>query len=273
MKKRDSIILLFAIITIVIGYISFINLETPSKSEIKVLANQDIKKSVAKAVASQNIVVDAASKEDKKEVAAKVVATTPVKKSAAVKAAALTPAPSVSNSGLKYIPDIRTSPGSSQQVIVVLANSYGTYQAQFVAYEKVNETWQVVDSGRAVLGLNGFSDNRKEGDKTTPSGRYGFPFLFGLGSNPGFSMPYRVAGVGDYWASNTNLEEYNVWLHYDGPDPDTRLHDYEALWKQPLYKYAAVIDFNYGAGKIMGKGSGIFLHIAPYSGRGMSPSV
>ncbi|WP_461207476.1 peptidoglycan-binding protein [Clostridium sp. DL1XJH146] len=165
------------------------------------------------------------------------------------------------NNTLASIPDINTNPGNSEQVLVVLADSYGTLQSTYTAYEKVSGNWKVVYSGKSVVGKNGFNDNRTQGDKTTPTGKYGFPFMFGTASNPGVKFTYKVATTGDYWASNTILEEYNIWLHYDGDDPVERMYDFESLWKQPLYKYAAVIDFNYYGNKQLGKGSGIFLHL------------
>ena len=51
------------------------------------------------------------------------------------------------------------------------------------------------------------------------------------------------------------------------------VNNYESLWLEPLYKYAAVIDFNYGANKILGKGSGIFFHIAPPGGGGTAGCI
>ncbi|MBC8060575.1 MAG: peptidoglycan-binding protein [Clostridiaceae bacterium] len=170
--------------------------------------------------------------------------------------------------GFTSIPDIKTSPGEAQQVIVILASSYGTINAALKTYEKVNGLWQLTCSGSAVTGINGFSDNRHEGDLTSPTGKYGIPFLFGIANNPGVKLTYKKVQVGDYWVSNKIISEYNVWMHYEGTDAKARLYDYESLWENPLYKYAAVIDFNYGASKVLGKGSGIFLHIAPYKGGG-----
>lgn len=168
---------------------------------------------------------------------------------------------------------VNTDIGDSEQALVVLADEYGTYKTTYAAYEKINGKWTVISSGNSVIGKCGFSDNRTEGDMTTPTGKYGFPFMFGTASNPGVKYEYRLVTEGDYWVSNTILSEYNVWMHYTGSDPEARLHDYEELWKQPLYKYAAVIDFNYYSNKQMGKGSGIFLHIAPYSGLGTAGCV
>lgn len=171
------------------------------------------------------------------------------------------------------IPNIKTDPGDAQQVIVVLATSYGTISATFKNYEKVSGIWQLINSGGAVVGKAGFRDNRHEGDMSTPTGKYGISFMFGNADNPGVKFTYKKVQVGDYWVSNKIIEEYNVWMHYDGTDADARFYDYEALWEQPLYKYAAVIDFNYGPDRVLGKGSGIFLHIAPYSGGGTAGCV
>ncbi|HEY5560417.1 MAG TPA: peptidoglycan-binding protein [Clostridiaceae bacterium] len=165
----------------------------------------------------------------------------------------------------KSIPDILTSADGSNQVIVVTAADYGTYHISLKAYEKKSDTWELFDSVTGVIGKNGFSDNRKEGDLSTPTGKYSFAFLFGWADNPGFKLDFKKSEVGDYWVSNKTLSEYNVWIHYTG-NPDSRFLDYEALWKQPLFKYAAVINFNYGADKVLTKGSGIFLHIAPKNG-------
>lgn len=157
---------------------------------------------------------------------------------------------------------------------MLIANSYGTEYAQYYAYEKINGSWKEYSNGSAVIGRAGFKNNRREGDKSTPTGKYGFPFMFGRNSNPGVKFEYRKVRKNDYWVSNTNLPEYNVWMHYEGNNAVSRLKDFEKLWEQPLYNYAAVIDYNYYTGsKVMGKGSGIFLHIAPYSGRGTAGCV
>ena len=165
----------------------------------------------------------------------------------------------------KTIPGISTSVEGSKQVIVVTATNYGLYQVSLKAYEIDSGSWDLFDSVSGVIGKNGFSDNKKEGDLTTPTGKYGFAFIFGWAADPGFKMEFKKAQVGDYWVSNKTLSEYNVWMHYSG-NPDSRFYDYSALWKQPLFKYAAVINYNYSTNKVLNKGSGIFLHLAPKNG-------
>ncbi|HEY5562693.1 MAG TPA: L,D-transpeptidase family protein [Clostridiaceae bacterium] len=171
------------------------------------------------------------------------------------------------------VPGVDTSAGDSEQVIVVLTNNYGVVQGTYATYDRINGAWVLFSSGRAVVGQKGFSEDRTEGDMTTPTGKYGFPFMFGIAANPGVHLEYRQVVEGDYWVSNTILSEYNIWMHYDGTDAKVRLYDFESLWTEPLYKYAALIDYNYCSNKRMNKGSGIFFHIAPSSGNGTAGCV
>ena len=198
----------------------------------------------------------------------KMVAAKPKPAVVVTPAAVVTPSAPVSS-----LPGVSTSAGDSQQAIVVLTNSYGTVVGTYAAYNKINGAWVSVSSGRVAVGQKGFSDDRTEGDMTTPTGKYGIPFMFGSAPNPGVKFEYRQLVPGDYWESNTTLATYNIWTYYDGPDPKGALYDYEALWTEPLYKYAAVIDYNYYSNKRLKKGSGIFLHIAPPSGSGTEGCV
>ena len=83
-----------------------------------------------------------------------------------------------SSTDLTTIPNIKTSTGDAEQVIVVLADRYGTIKSTCLTYEKSNGNWHMVTQGEAVTGINGFSDNRKQGDLTSPTGKYRIPFLF-----------------------------------------------------------------------------------------------
>lgn len=167
----------------------------------------------------------------------------------------------------KFIDNLN-SVGNSTQVIIVEASSIGTFHAKASTYELIDGKWsEYMAPFSCVIGMNGFSTNRHEGDKTTPVGSYHFPFLFGWHGNPGFKFPFKAAGPCDYWVSNSSWAEYNVWMNYKG-NPKNRFEDYELLSSQPLYKYAAATDFNYNSDKIYGKGSGIFIHIAPPAGGG-----
>ncbi|OPJ61408.1 L,D-transpeptidase family protein [Clostridium oryzae] len=168
---------------------------------------------------------------------------------------------------------IKTNPDNSSQAIVVLADEYGTINAHLYAYEKSAATWSLFTDCKAIIGKAGFKDDRHEGDMSTPTGKYHFLFAFGLVDNPGLKIPYRVARENDYWAAGSTLDNYNVWKHYEGSNPEKDLGGYEKLWVEELYKYAAVIDFNYNTDKVLGKGSAIFFHIARKNSTGTAGCV
>lgn len=163
--------------------------------------------------------------------------------------------------------------GKSRQVILVQASSASSVHVKYKTYEKdSNDNWKLKLSTIGVVGKKGVSANRHEGDLTTPEGIYGFLFAFGRASNPGTKMQYRKTHPGDYWVSTR--KQYNLWVKYKS-NPNTKFGrgNYEDLYATSLYKYAAALDFNYGKNKIIGKGSAIFMHIAPHSGRGTAGCI
>jgi L,D-peptidoglycan transpeptidase YkuD (ErfK/YbiS/YcfS/YnhG family) len=167
--------------------------------------------------------------------------------------------------------DIIKAAQNSQQVILVQSNTFKTDRVIINTYEKVSGEWkEVLTNISGFIGRAGFSTNRREGDMTSPVGVFRMPYLFGWGGNPGFKMPYKPSTNEDFWLSLPVLADYNVWVHReDGPDPSWTKDQYEVLGpEQKLYKYAAVMDFNMGSDKVVGKGSAIFLHINPASERG-----
>ncbi|MFN8605570.1 MAG: hypothetical protein U0Z74_05910 [Romboutsia timonensis] len=42
------------------------------------------------------------------------------------------------------------------------------------------------------VGQNGITNNKKEGDRKTPSGIYGFDIAFGLAENPGTNIIWQT---------------------------------------------------------------------------------
>ncbi|WP_426350246.1 L,D-transpeptidase family protein [Alloiococcus sp. CFN-8] len=120
-----------------------------------------------------------------------------------------------------------------------------------------NGNWTKVFECDAWHGSRGFSSNRTEGDKTTPTGSFPIMFAFGT-SNPGTQLEFRQITPTSHWSSSRiDPSYYNRW--YEGTDPvytegGERLADY-----QKQYKYAMVIGFNWN--QVVGKGSAIFLHV------------
>lgn len=173
---------------------------------------------------------------------------------------------------IKSQPLINTLPlDNSRQAIVVTVSNNSSRNGIIKVYEKnKDKTWKNLWTYTCIVGKSGVSANRHEGDMTTPEGIYGFLFEFGSANNPGTKMKYIKTKQGDYWSSLPTKSEYNTWVHYDGKNPNKRFGfgKYEDLYAISRYKYAAALDFNYNKNKIIGKGSAIFLHIAPYGIKG-----
>jgi L,D-peptidoglycan transpeptidase YkuD (ErfK/YbiS/YcfS/YnhG family) len=151
--------------------------------------------------------------------------------------------------------------GSAQQVIAVAANSYGTSTATVTAYERGANGWtQVFGPWSAYTGRNGVAPAgaKREGDGRTPSGVYGFDFMFGVNANPGVHYSYRrVTGPNIVWDDDSNSPNYNLWIDTNtqsaGANP-------EPMDNIPSYFYGAVIAYN--DARTPGLGSAIFLHVS-----------
>ncbi|MGN1023986.1 MAG: L,D-transpeptidase [Lachnospiraceae bacterium] len=146
------------------------------------------------------------------------------------------------------------------------APSWGTLVAETRAAERTNQIlllldhtltlwekgadWTCVYCSYAGYGRNGLSENRHEGDGTTPVGDFALPLAFGIRKNPGTALPYQPVGENSYWA-----EEGNRYTESPVPVPGEHLASYD-----PQYRYAVFIAYNADP-CIPGRGSAIFLHV------------
>jgi L,D-peptidoglycan transpeptidase YkuD (ErfK/YbiS/YcfS/YnhG family) len=145
------------------------------------------------------------------------------------------------------------------RAIVVQAPSRPSTRAVARTYARATTTgrWrQARPAMPARLGRNGLSTpaRRHEGDGTTPMGTLGFVYGFGSRPDPGVTgFAWRRLSPTSCWA--VSRAAYNRWIDAS-PCPG------EDLWASArlAYRYAAVIDFNYGH-PVYGRGSGIFLHV------------
>ena len=154
-----------------------------------------------------------------------------------------------------------SSIGSAQQVITVATTGYGTSTATVTAFERGANGWkQVFGPWFAYVGRNGVAPagDKREGDGRTPSGTYGFDFMFGVNSDPGVHYSYRrVTGSNIVWDDDSNSANYNLWIDTNtqsaGVSP-------EPMYNVPSYYYGAVIGYN--DARTPGLGSAIFLHVS-----------
>jgi L,D-peptidoglycan transpeptidase YkuD (ErfK/YbiS/YcfS/YnhG family) len=149
-------------------------------------------------------------------------------------------------------------PLAGRQLITVTAASYGATYATFTAYRRSAGRWRrVFGPWTARIGRNGFAPpaRKREGDGRTPSGTFGFGFLFGVLPNPGVRFRYRQSQPYDFWDDDPASPRYNEWVNQRRADP--------GLSPEPMdvsgYDYGAVIAYN--TARTPGLGSGIFLHV------------
>ncbi|WP_433065882.1 L,D-transpeptidase family protein [Dactylosporangium sp. CS-033363] len=151
---------------------------------------------------------------------------------------------------------LKSLPANTTQVVIVQSPSQSATTATLQAYAKSGGAWQpVLGQMPARLGSKGFSDAKREGDRTTPAGVFAFDgTMYGIAANPGVRYRYHQVGPDDWWNENSDSPGYNTFSH--GPNPGGPS---EALWEiSPQYTHFAVIRYNMPA--TPGRGSGIFLH-------------
>ncbi|MEV4515674.1 L,D-transpeptidase family protein [Dactylosporangium sp. NPDC049525] len=153
---------------------------------------------------------------------------------------------------------LKTLPANTTQVVIVQAASASATTASLRAYAKTGGVWQpVLSAMSARIGGNGFSGDKHEGDKTTPTGVFSFDgTMYGIAANPGVKYAYHKVVQDDWWDENSSSPGYNTFHHGANPGGPS-----EPLWQiSPQYTYFAVIRYNMPA--TPGRGSGIFLHQA-----------
>jgi L,D-peptidoglycan transpeptidase YkuD (ErfK/YbiS/YcfS/YnhG family) len=159
------------------------------------------------------------------------------------------------------------APATSYQLVVVGAPTYADTYATLTAYDVTDGRRQLVfGPWTARIGSSGFAppNQKREGDGRTPSGTYGFQFMFGVDRNPGVHYAYRRVHSHDVWDDDPSSPLYNKWV-------DDRTHDPgespEPMYVTPDYDFGAVIAYN--TARTPGLGSAIFLHVgdgAPTTG-------
>lgn len=143
------------------------------------------------------------------------------------------------------------------------------YKAFLSAYEKHNNRWiEAPIQCEVNIGVNGIAklNEKKEGDKTTPSGFYPLPFVFGKDRDIKTKMEFRILNKTHVWVCDTLNPNYNQWIedtsgqYWNNPNYEHLLSIY------PQYKYAIVVGYNIDP-IIKGKGSAIFMHVQPETNR------
>ena len=154
---------------------------------------------------------------------------------------------------------------SQQQVVVEVASATSTSGTLSVVEVTDGKESIVMRPVPARVGRSGVSASHREGDGTTPLGRFAITGAFGLAESPRVLVPYRRAREGDCWISASRDSRYNTWVRRSNcvsPNED--------LWriaKAGPYEYALTTSYNTSP-VVAGKGSAIFIHVNSSNGGG-----
>jgi L,D-peptidoglycan transpeptidase YkuD (ErfK/YbiS/YcfS/YnhG family) len=120
---------------------------------------------------------------------------------------------------------------------------------------------------RGVVGKNGVTAEKVEGDNKTPLGCFPIRRVFYRADKldrPNTIFPTQAIKENDGWSDDATREEYNqlVTLPYDG--------SHENFWRSDdLYDIIVELGYNDDP-PVPGKGSAIFVHVA---GKGYTPTA
>lgn len=147
---------------------------------------------------------------------------------------------------------------SADQVIVVVGSGMDSSRIH-VAYFKKSEDgdWNEEFYVSGYCGYNGMASNKKEGDRRTPVGTYGFTRAFGILADPGSILPYKQLDESDYWVDDSSSKYYNQMVSTK-TTPATWKSAEHLIRVNPCYNYSLALDYNSEC--VPGKGSAIFLH-------------
>ena len=152
--------------------------------------------------------------------------------------------------------------GTATQLVTVVTRGRASTTGALRAWAKTGECWTLVSGPwTAWVGKRGISDNKHEGDRTTPSGVFPFnPVMYGIAANPGVRFRYHRVTCGDWWVEDPRSPYYNRFRHVRcGARPRFRITSEDMSKSPTAYRHLAVIDYNTDP-IVPGRGSGIFLH-------------
>lgn len=130
-------------------------------------------------------------------------------------------------------------------------------KARFEMYKREANNWKEIIETQALVGRNGITDNKREGDGKTPKGMYKLGIAFGIHEVVNTHLNYIRINEKLYCIDDVNSKFYNQMVDITKVKPDW--NSAEHLIDYPIqYEYAIEIKTN--PKNIPGKGSAIFLH-------------
>lgn len=158
----------------------------------------------------------------------------------------------------------RLETGSATQLVTAVAPSRSSTQATFRLWSRRGACWRPAAGRWTVwLGANGTSPFKREGDRRTPTGVFGFQrTMYGLAPKPRVRYRYHRIVCGDWWVEDPASPFYNRFRHVRcGSKPPFRTTSEDMSRSPTAYRHLAVIAYNTSP-VVPGRGSGIFLHVS-----------
>ncbi|MBQ6293696.1 MAG: hypothetical protein IJK77_07510 [Lachnospiraceae bacterium] len=149
--------------------------------------------------------------------------------------------------------------GDCRQLIAV--QSSGT-QCMLYFFDKGEKEWALsnaIPSAPGVLGENGVTTSKQEGDGCTPAGFYALGPCYGEEESSPTAMEYHQIVEGDYWVDDAASKFYNTFVHEAVFEERFGWETGEDLFASlRYYRYMVVIGYNTDP-VVPGAGSAIFL--------------
>ncbi len=123
---------------------------------------------------------------------------------------------------------------------------------------KNNYLYAGSDAFRCSIGFGGMTENKREGDRCTPVGKFSFDKIYYRADKLGvlnFLLPSSKITKDDGWCDDPNSKYYNQFIKFPFDSSAEKL-----FREDNLYDIICVINYNTQS-IIPGKGSAIFLHI------------
>jgi len=158
----------------------------------------------------------------------------------------------------------RLETGSATQLVTVVARTRSSTQGTLRLWTKRAGCWRATAGPwTAWLGGNGTSPAKREGDRRTPAGIFGFlRTMYGIATSPGVHYAYRRVVCGDWWVEDPASPYYNRFRHVRcGSSPPFRTTSEDLSRSPTAYRHFAVIAYNTDPA-VPGRGSGIFFHVS-----------
>ncbi len=161
--------------------------------------------------------------------------------------------------GLGIVLEDLDAAANTDQLVVVLGSGMDSPQVKVGYYTKAEDgVWSEQFCVDGYCGYNGMSADKREGDRRTPTGTYGFTQAFGSLKDPGSILPYKQLDEYDYWVDDPDSAYYNQMVSTKTVKKDWDSAEH-LIGVMPQYRYSLAVSYN-TADRVPGKGSAIFLH-------------